>query len=581
LKSLLRFFQRFLRHKRPLLAGFLCIPLAQLADIGITVTIGSALDRLQKGDDGEFLAGIFAIILGLSVCKGVFRYLQRWWIVAVSRHVEIELKQELFDKLVSLPLSFHVKSRSGDVVSRVTSDVENIRMFLGPGVMYTLGAVVMVPASIALLFTHDATLALTMLIPLGLMALGMKVFTPRLHKWSEAVQISIAELSSRAQENFSGIRVVKGYGREASQAARFASASAHNRENQIELGRARGLTHALTHAANDFTFVVILVIGGWAMIDRELPAGELFQFIDLTFKVFWPLIALGWIAGMYPRAVASARRIEELLQETNPVQDPALARPSASVRGEWQLRNLSYTYPGASRPAFQGLSVEIGAGGTLGIVGPTGSGKTTLLLCLCRMLEPAGDCRLDGTRIQDWKLADLRGALGYVPQDSFLFSDTWRANVEFGSDTPLSEPRVRELARLSAMEAELEGFPAGIDTRIGERGVTLSGGQRQRTAIARALARDPRVLVLDDALSAVDTETEAQLLRTLQGEVAGRTLIIAAHRLSSVQRADTIVVLSRDGRVEAQGTHAQLIARAGWYRDTWQRQQAQRELASL
>lgn len=581
MKSLLRFFQRFLRHKRPLLAGFLCIPLAQLADIGITVTIGSALDRLQKGDDGEFLAGIFAIILGLSVCKGVFRYLQRWWIVAVSRYVEIELKQELFDKLVSLPLSFHVRSRSGDVVSRVTSDVENIRMFLGPGVMYTLGAVVMVPASIALLFTHDATLALTMLIPLGLMALGMKVFTPRLHKWSEAVQISIAELSSRAQENFSGIRVVKGYGREASQAARFGSASAHNRENQIELGRARGLTHALTHAANDFTFVVILVIGGLAMIDRELPAGELFQFIDLTFKVFWPLIALGWIAGMYPRAVASARRIEELLQETNPVQDPALARPSTPVRGEWQLRNLSYTYPGSSRPAFQGLSVELGAGGTLGIVGPTGSGKTTLLLCLCRMLEPAGDCRLDGTRVQDWQLADLRGALGYVPQDSFLFSDTWRANVEFGSDTPLSEPRVRELARMSAMEAELQAFPAGIDTRIGERGVTLSGGQRQRTAIARALARDPRVLVLDDALSAVDTETEAQLLRTLQGERAGRTLIIAAHRLSSVQRADTIVVLSREGRVEAQGTHAQLIARAGWYRDTWQRQQAQSELASL
>ena len=581
MKSLLRFFQRFLRHKRPLLAGFACIPLAQLADIGITVTIGSALDRLQKGDDGEFLAGIFAIILGLSVCKGVFRYLQRWWIVAVSRYVEIELKQELFDKLVSLPLSFHVRSRSGDVVSRVTSDVENIRMFLGPGVMYTLGAVVMVPASIALLFTHDATLALTMLLPLGLMALGMKIFTPRLHKWSEAVQVSIAELSSRAQENFSGIRVVKGYGREASQAARFESASANNRQNQIELGRARGLTHALTHAANDFTFVVILVIGGWAMIDRELPAGELFQFIDLTFKVFWPLIALGWIAGMYPRALASARRIEELLQETNPVQDPKQARPSAPVRGEWTLRNLSYSYPGAPRPAFQGVNVELRAGASLGIVGPTGSGKTTLLLCLCRMLEPAGDCRLDGIRIQDWQLSDLRGALGYVPQDSFLFSDTWRANVEFGSDAPLSELRVRELARLSAMEAELEGFPAGIDTRIGERGVTLSGGQRQRTAIARALAREPRVLVLDDALSAVDTETESQLLRTLQGERSGRTLILAAHRLSSVQRADMIIVLARDGRVEAQGTHAQLLARAGWYRDTWQRQQAQSELANL
>lgn len=581
MKALWRFFQRFLRHRRQLLAGFLCIPLAQLADIGITVVIGGALDRLQKGSDADFLAGIFWIILGLSLCKGIFRYLQRWWIVAVSRYVEIELKQELFDKLVSLPLSFHVRSRSGDVVSRVTSDVENIRMFLGPGVMYTLGAVVMVPASITLLFTHNPTLALTMLLPLGMMALGMKFFTPRLHRWSEAVQASIAELSARAQENFSGIRVVKGYGREGSQAARFEAASRNNRDNQVELGRARGLTHALTHAANDFTFVVILVIGGWAMIDRSLPAGQLFQFIDLTFKVFWPLIALGWIAGMYPRALASARRIEELLQEQNPVRDPAQPRAAAPVRGEWELNDLSFTYPGASRPAFSGVRVRLRAGGTLGIVGPTGSGKTTLLLCLCRMLEPQGECRLDGVRIADWKLAELRGALGYVPQDSFLFSDTWRANVEFGSDTPLSEARIHELAGLSAMDAELAGFPAGIETRIGERGVTLSGGQRQRTAIARALARDPRVLVLDDALSAVDTETEARLIRTLRGESEKRTVILAAHRLSSVQRADTILVLTRDGRVEAQGTHAQLLASPGWYRETWQRQQAQSELARL
>lgn len=581
MRRLWHFFQRFLRHRRVLLLGFLCIPLAQAADIGITMVIGATLDRLRLGESGDFLAGIFWIILGLSVFKGFFRYLQRWWIVAVSRYVEVELKQELFDKLVSLPLAFHVRSRSGDVVSRVTSDVENIRMFLGPGVMYTLGAVVMVPASMALLFTLNAPLALTMLLPLGLMALGMKFFTPRLHRDSEAVQESIAEISARAQENFSGIRVVKGYGREATQAARFESASETNRNNQVELGRSRGLTHALTHAANDFTFVVIFVIGGLSMIDRELPAGQLFQFIDLTFKVFWPLIALGWIAGMYPRAHASAKRVEELLQEQNPVQDAAGLGELPKLRGAWELQGLSFSYPGATRPAFQGVSLRVPAGGVLGVVGPTGSGKSTLLLCLCRMLEPEGIARLDGVRIQDWKLEALRSGLSYVPQDSFLFSDTWRANVEFGAAAPLSEARLQALAHSVCMDQELAGFPAGIDTRIGERGVTLSGGQRQRTCIARALARDPQVLVLDDALSAVDTETEARLIRELASAGAGRTVIIAAHRLSSVQRADHILVLARDGTVEAQGSHADLIARPGWYRETWQRQQAQSELSKL
>jgi len=268
-----RFFRRFLRHRRQLVAGFLCIPLAQLADIAVTVQIGNTLDRLRGGAPTDFLRGVIALLLGLALFRGVVRYFQRWWIVAVSRYVENELKQDLFDKLVSLPLAFHARSRSGDVVSRVTSDVENIRMFLGPGVMYSLGAFVMVPASMVLLFTLNAPLAATMILPLLLMGFGMKFFTPRLHKWSEAVQESIAELSSRAQENFSGIRVVKGYGLAAQQCARFEEASQRNMQNQVHLGRSRGLTNALTHAANDLTFVTILVLGGattWMF--RELAA---------------------------------------------------------------------------------------------------------------------------------------------------------------------------------------------------------------------------------------------------------------------------------------------------------------------
>jgi len=576
-----RFFRRFLRYRRQLVAGFLCIPLAQLADIAVTVLIGNALDRLRGGAPTEFLAGLIAILLGLALFRGVVRYFQRWWIVAVSRYVENGLKQELFDKLVSLPLAFHARSRSGDVVSRVTSDVENVRMFLGPGVMYSLGAFVMVPASLVLLFTLNAPLTATMILPLLLMGFGMKFFTPRLHKWSEAVQESIAELSSRAQENFSGIRVVKGYGLAAQQCARFEEASQRNMQNQVYLGRSRGLTNALTHAANDLTFVTVLVLGGWAMIDRTLPAGDLFKFIDLTFKVFWPIIALGWIAGMYPRAQASAGRIEELLAERRLITDAPDARTLPAPRGALSLRGLSYTYAGAPRPAVSGVSVEVPAGSVLGIVGPTGSGKTTLLLCLGRLLEPEGLLEFDGIDVKQIQVGELRAALGYVPQDSFLFSERYRDNIAFGCDAPLSDARLAELIELSCMREEVAHFPQGVETLVGERGVTLSGGQRQRTCIARALARDPRVLILDDALSAVDSETEAQLLANLRRAGQGRTVVVAAHRLSSVARAERILVLGRDGRVEAQGTHAELLARAGWYRETWQRQQAQQELSVL
>lgn len=582
MRRLWAFFRRFLRHKRDLALGFLCIPLAQLGDIAITVTIGNALDRLRLGEGTDFLPGVFAIVLGLAAFKGVFRYFQRWWIVAVSRYVENELKQEIFDKLVSLSFAYHARQRSGDVVSRATSDVENVRMFLGPGIMYTVGALVMVPASMALLFSLNPLLAATMILPLVLMGLGMKVFTPRLHKYSEAVQESLAEIGHRAQENFSGIRIVKGYAREEQQVARFDAASRRNMENQVGLGRSRGLTHALTHGANDLTFVVILVLGGLAMIDRTLPAGDLFKFIDLTFKVFWPIIAVGWIAGMYPRALASAKRIDELLAQRSEIVEPASPVELREVRGALSLRGVGFAYAGAERPALSGISVEVPAGSVLGVVGPTGSGKTTLLLLLGRLFDATeGEIRLDGVPVRDLSLARLRGALGYVPQDSFLFSEPYRDNVAFGADGPLSEERLRELVELACMTEEVATFPKGLDTLVGERGVTLSGGQRQRTCIARALARDPRVLVLDEALSAVDTETEARLLANLRRAGSGRTVVIAAHRLSSVARADKILVLDRRGRVEAVGTHKELVERDGWYKTTWARQQARDELSVL
>ncbi len=578
MKTIFGFFGRFLRYKRDLCLGFMAIPLAQLLDVYLTVVIGDAIKRARTAEDTEWLPAVVGLLAVFAIGHSIFRFFQRWLLVVVSRRVEVDLKQQLLNKLTSLSFDFHNRTRSGDVVSRLTSDVENIRMFLGPGLMYTLGAVVVVPFSLYVLYGLNPALAATMVLPMVAMGVIMKLLSPGLHRHSMAVQESLADLSHRAQENFGGIRVVKGYSREASQGRRFGASSEINRSNQVDLGRARGWTHAAVNGAFDLTFATILVIGGLAAVDRTLPVGDLFKFIDLTIKVFWPLIALGWIAGMYPRAVASAQRVNQLLDEMPSIGEDAQPVRLPQVRGELHLEDVSFSYAPDLEPALTGIRVHVPAGSTLGVVGPTGSGKTTLLHLLGRLFEPGGKLALDGVDVQRLALADLRGALGYVPQDSFLFSAPYEDNIRFGADGPISDERVDELIARAAMTDEVRGFAQGKSTLVGERGVTLSGGQRQRTCIARALARDPRVLILDDCLSAVDTETEKELLHGLRSEGEGRTVVVAAHRLSSVSEADLILVLDASGHQADLGTHAELLERGGWYRETWDHQQRKNQL---
>lgn len=580
MKRLWRFFQRFLRHRRQLLLGLACIPIVTLFDIELTLLIGDALTKLQALEDTAFLPGFFLLLLAVALGQGVFRYLQRWWIVGVSRRVEVELKQELFDKLTGLSFNFFNRSRSGDIVSRLTSDVENVRMLLGPGLMYVGSAAFLVPGSAIALLMISPKITLAMALPLLLVAVAMMALTPRLHRLSTAVQESLAEISHRAQESFAGVRVVKGYGLQPRESERFGHASAQNRGHQVELASARGLSQSLINLSHDLAFVPILFVGGLAMIDRSIAAGDLFKFIDLGFKVFWPVIALGWIVGLYPRALASAERIDAVLDERSEIVEPSAPRAVEQVRGELLLRRVGFVYPGSEKPALVDVTVDVPAGSTLGVVGPTGSGKSTLLNLLGRLFEARGEIRLDGVPIRDLSLDTLRGALAYVPQDSFLFSDTYRANVELGAEHPLSDAELARLIERAGMTEEVAAFGDGYEQLIGERGVTLSGGQRQRTCIARALAKEPRVLILDDALSAVDTETEVKLLRSLREAGVGRTVVVAAHRLASVRYADRIVAL-REGRVEAQGTHEELLERSDWYRATWERQRMQEELEEL
>ena len=574
LAILVRFFRRFLRYPAPLIFGVVCIPLAQLADVGITLLVGNSLDRAKEASNAEWMQHVLIWMGVYALGHCVLRFYQRWLIVVVSRQVEIDLKGELFRKLTALPFSFHDRSRSGDVVSRLTSDVESVRMVLGPGLMYTLGALVIVPISLGILFTIQPLLAVLMVVPMFAMGFTMKLLSGRLHRQSTAVQESIASISHRAQENFGGIRVVKGYAREDQQARLFEATSRDNRDNQVELGRARGMTHAAIHGSFDMTFAVILAVGGIAAVDRTLPVGDLFKFIDLTLKVFWPLISIGWILGMLPRAVASAERVEELLVEENTITDGDLDVEAKDLAGALEFDDLSFQYERGDVPAVHGISVRADAGETLGIVGPTGSGKSTLLNLVGRLFEAdSGEVRIDGHNARDLKLGALRTVLGYVPQDSFLFSEPYEENIRFGADGEISDEEIDELIRRVAMADEVAEFSQGKKTLIGERGVTLSGGQRQRTCIARALARDPKILILDDCLSAVDTETERELLGSLRSAGQGRTVLVAAHRLTTVKDADRILVLSADGGMEAVGTHDELLRRAGWYSDTWEQQQ--------
>lgn len=582
MRDLWRLTRRLGRHWKLLAGGALALPISRLSSIAVTLAIARGLESLETGEHAALMPKLFGLIAIYAAVGGAAGFFERWWIGVLSRRFEVGLRGELFTALVSQPQSFHDENRTGELSSRVTADVEALRTLYGPGLLHAAGALIVLPASLYILGRSNLEMTLWLALPMAGMAFGIRVFMPRMHRHSHEVQESLAEIGHSAQESFAGIRVVQGYARADQRTGRFTAISMHSRDQQIQLARDRGLTHATVQGSFQATFALVLILGGTAVMSGEMPPAKLFVFMDLSMRAFWPLIALGWIAGMIPRAMASAERISQLLDQVPLIRDPESPEHAPGPPGEVRLEDLSFTYPGATRPALQGLRAHVRPGATLGIVGPTGSGKTTLIDLLGRFIDPtSGRVLIDGLATDRWKLADLRAAEGLVPQNGFLFTDTWRANLSFGREEPLDDEETAALTRLACLEDTVENFPQGYDQLVGERGVTLSGGQRQRTCIARALARKPRILLLDDSISAVDAVTESRLLRHLRDDVRDCTKIISAHRLSAVIHAEEIIVLDAEGRVADQGTHADLIAKSGWYRDTWQRQRDERELEQL
>ncbi len=566
------------RYRGGLALGLGALVLKDLAGAAQPLAIRAAIDTLSHASGLGKLLRYAGVLVGLAVVKGLFQYWMRVILIGISRDIEYDLRNDLFRHLVELSPDYYGRVRTGDIMARATNDLNAVRMMLGPGIMYWTETSLTFLLAIVIMATVDWRLALLAILPAPLVSLAVIFFGRAIHARFERIQAMFSDISSRVQENLAGVRMVRAFVQEQAEIRRFEELNRAYIAENIRLVRISGVFQPLLEALIGLTFLAVLWYGGTQVLSGRISLGSFVMFNTYMGILVWPMIALGWVVNLMQRGGASLERINQIVREQPSIAPPAHPVKLGRVAGKIEFRNASVAYP--SGRALDRIDLCVEAGSTVAVVGHTGSGKSTLVSLVPRLMDPTGGrVLLDGVDLRDLSPAELRRHIGFVPQETFLFSATIAGNIAFGVESATDE-EIHRAAELAGLAGDIESFPNGYETMVGERGITLSGGQKQRTAIARAILRNPRILILDDALSSVDTLTEERILEGLAGVMRGRTVILISHRVSTVRQAHRIVVLER-GRIVEQGTHAQLVLAGGYYADLSQKQTLEEELEAI
>lgn len=566
-------------YRGVILWGIVCIALGSVFGSLTPLVMGRAVDAMTASVSWATVTRYALIVVALALVQGFFRYFQRRLIFGASRRIEADLRQGLFENLVRQPPAFFDTLPTGDVISRFSNDVNAVRMAIGPGLMFGTNTLVTLVLVLGFMFWLDPSLALLALLPLPFVSIVVKVMGQAIHRRSERAQAALAAVTTMVQENLAGLRVVRAYGREASQGERFHASSEAYVAANMRLARIQAILTPSLGFLLGISLVVILWVGGSRVAAGVLSLGELVAFMMYVAMISWPMIAFGWIANLLQRGAAAMGRLNTVLLAKPSIDDSRAEVDARVSKGAVSLNDITFRYDPQRAPVLAGFSLDVPAGTTLGVTGPTGSGKTTIVNLIARLYEAeAGAVAIDDRRVQRYPLKALRSAIAVVPQESFLFSATLRENLLFGADGDQNgRPSLEEAAQIAGLSVDIAELPDGFETLVGERGVTLSGGQKQRAALARAILAEPRILVLDDAFSSVDTETEEGILRHLRAFMAERTTLLISHRVSTLRRADRIVVVDQ-GRIVEDGTHDELVIADGLYAALYRRQKLEAEI---